>query len=110
MAKYIVVHTYKKSPEEVWKVFSDMGPEMARSMAAGETPARCLKTWNPFPYGRTDRLVCLWEGDKPEQVEASLTSLAEYVTSDIMQVDEIDWAELAKPGGMSVPTQVPTRI
>jgi len=96
MAKYIVLHTYKKSPQEVWKAFSTMGPEMARSMAAGQTPARCLKTWNPFPHGRADHLVCLWEGNKLEDVAAACDSLAEYITYDVMQVDEIDWAELAK--------------
>ena len=100
MAKYMVLHTYTKGPEEFAAAF---GPketqEFARAMAAGETPAKCLKTWNPGPYGRTDYAFCLWEAEKPEDIETSLGAMLEYVTADIMQVDETDWAEVAKAGG-----------
>jgi hypothetical protein len=67
-------------------------------MAAGETPAKCIKTWNPFAYGRTDYIFCLWEADKPEDIEASLGDFLNYVTIDNIQVDEIDWEEVAKAG------------
>ena len=99
MGKYIVLHTLKKSVEEFSKFFSEGSPELARAMAAGETPAKCLKTWNPIPHGRTDYVFCLWEADKPEDVKASLEQVVDYLTADIMQVDEIDWGEMAKAGG-----------
>jgi two-component system response regulator AtoC len=49
MAKYIALHTLKKSPDEVMKVIAEASPEFARTMAAGKAPAKCLKTWNPIP-------------------------------------------------------------
>ncbi len=101
MAKYIALHTLKKSVEEVSKALNEGAPEMARAMAAGKTPCKCLKTWNPLPHGRTDYMFCLWEADKPEDVEATIKTfgLLEYFTLDSMQVDEIDWEQLAKAGG-----------
>ncbi len=101
MAKYIVLHTLKKSAEEVSKALNEGAPEIARAMAAGETPCKCLKTWSPLPHGRTDYVFCLWEADKPEDVEATIKAfgLLEYFTLDSMQVDEIDWEQLAKAGG-----------
>jgi hypothetical protein len=66
-------------------------------MEAGQTPAKCLKTWNPLAHGRADHIFCLWEGEKAEEVEAVIrdSGMAEYITSDVMPVDEIDWAQLA---------------
>jgi len=66
-------------------------------MAAGQVPAKCLKTWNPFAYGRGDYVFCLWEAESAEEIEAVLrnSGLADYVTYDVMPVSEIDWAELA---------------
>jgi len=99
MAKYIAVHTLKKSDEETRKAVAEAAPEMARAMAAGETPAKCIKTWNPIPHGRTDYIFCLWEAEKPEDIEASLGDFLNYITIDNLQVDEIDWEEAAKAGG-----------
>ena len=65
----------------------------------GETPAKCIKTWNPIPHGRTDYIFCLWEAEKPEDIEASLGDFLNYLTVDNLQVDEIDWEEAAKAGG-----------
>ena len=96
MAKYIAVHKLKKSAEEVMQAFNEGSPQLARAMAAGETPAKCLKTWNPLPHGRNDYMFCLWEADKPEDIEASIGPLLEYITVDNFQVDESDWAEFAK--------------
>ena len=96
MAKYMVLHTLKKSAEEVMKVFTEASPELARAQAAGETPAKCLKTWNPIPHGRTNYMFCLWEADKPEDIEATLGPLLDYLTIDNFKVDEIDWEEFAK--------------
>jgi hypothetical protein len=96
MAKYIAVHTLKKSAEEVTKAFTEASPELARAMAAGKTPAKCIKTWNPIPHGRSDYVFCLWEADKPEDIKATLGKFLDYVTIDNIKVDEIDWAEFAK--------------
>ena len=96
MAKYIALHTLKKSAEEVMKFFTESAPEIARAMAAGETPAKCYKTWNPIPHGRTDYIFCLWEADKPEDIEATLGPMLDYVTVDNIKVGETDWEEFAK--------------
>lgn len=96
MAKYIVLHTLKKSVDEVVKVITEATPEFARTMAAGKAPAKCLKTWNPIPHGRSDYVFCLWEADKPEDITASMGPLLEYLTLDNIQVEEIDWPELGK--------------
>ena len=98
MAKFFVVHTLKKSAEEFTAMFNEQAPEMARMVGAGETPAKCIKTWNPIPHGRTDCVFCLWEADKAEDVDASLAAVRDYLTADIMQVAELDWAELAAAG------------
>ena len=100
MAKYFAFHTLKKSAEEVSNALNQGASEIARAMASGETPCKCLKTWTPLPHGREDYLFCLWEADKAEDVEATIRSFGflEYFTLDAMQVDEIDWGELAKAG------------
>jgi hypothetical protein len=102
MAQFIVVHGYKKDPAELDAFFTPAAAVgMAKAMQAREMPARCIKTWSPGQYGRRDQFVCLWEAAKPEDVQASLQSsgLLDYITADIMQVDETDWAQLAKMGG-----------
>ena len=102
MAQYIVLHSYTKDPTEFAAFFTpEVALGMAKAMAAGETPARCIKTWDPSQHGRLDYFVCLWEGEKPEDVQAALegSGLIEYITADIMQVDETDWAQLAQMGG-----------
>ncbi len=97
MAKYFALHTLKKSPEEFSEFFNEEAmAQLARAMAAGQTPAKCIKTWNPIPHGRTDYLFCLWEADNPGDIETSLGEGLEYITIDAMQVDEIDWEEMAK--------------
>lgn len=96
MAQYIALHTLKKSADEVMKVMAELSPEVARSMAEGKTPATCIKTWNPIPHGRTDYMFCLWESDNPEDINATLTPLHDYVTIDCFKVDEIDWKKLAE--------------
>ncbi|MFZ0928141.1 MAG: hypothetical protein WAN11_06055 [Syntrophobacteraceae bacterium] len=96
MAQYIALHTLKKSADEVMKVIAEASPEFAKTMAAGKAPAKCLKTWNPIPHGRTDYVFCLWEADKPEDINTSMGPLLEYLTVDNIKVDEIDWLEFAK--------------
>jgi hypothetical protein len=100
MAKYFALHTLKKSGEEVSNALNAGAAEIAQAMAAGQTPARCIKTWSPIPHGREDYLFCLWEADSGEDVESTIRSFGflEYFTLDAMQVDEIDWEELAKQG------------
>ena len=67
-------------------------------MEAGKTPARAITTWNPSAYGRGDYVFCLWEAEKPEDVMTVLreSGLSNIVTTDLLQVDAIDWKELAK--------------
>ena len=96
MAFYIAVHNLKKSVDEVNKAFEELSPKFAKAMAAGETPAKCHKTWNSLPHGRTDYVFCLWEADKPEDIETSLGEFLDYLNVDNVKVDEIDWAEFAK--------------
>lgn len=98
MAKYIAFHTLKKSADEFLKAITAGSAGIAQAMAAGKTPARCLKTWNPIPHGRTDYVFCLWEADKAEDVVATIEQfrLHDYLTVDNMKVDEIDWPEMAK--------------
>jgi hypothetical protein len=100
MAKYFAFHKLKKSAEEVTNALSQGAVQMAQTMASGQTPSKCLKTWTPLTHGRDDYLFCLWEADKIEDVEATIKSFGflEYFTVDTMQVDEIDWGELAKAG------------
>jgi hypothetical protein len=66
-------------------------------MAAGQMPAKCLTTWNPFTYGRGDYVFCIWEAEKKEDIEKVLrdNGFYDHVTTDLLQVTEIDWAQLA---------------
>ena len=76
---------------------SDAVPELAKAMSSGATPAKCLKSWNPIPYGKTDTFICLWEANNTSDIEATLgPDMLGMITCDPMQVDEIDWANVAK--------------
>ena len=99
MAKYMVLHTLKVSPEQVLKSLSEEAVEGAKAMASGQTPARCLFTWSPLLHGRADYLFCLWEADKREDIATILESQSDTLTADIFQVDEMDWAAMAQAGG-----------
>ena len=101
MAKWIALHTLKKSPEEFSAFWSKYVEEVARAFAQGEVTARatCAKSWNSVPQGR-NHLFCLWEADKPEDIMADLEPLFDWITIDLYQVEEVDWAEeVAKAGG-----------
>lgn len=99
MSHYIVLHTPIGSPEQTTAA---LGPatisQFAEANATGLFPAKCLKTWNPMPHGRTEYMFCLWEGSSMEDVQSSISEsgLDEVLTSDIMQVSEIDWFQLAR--------------
>ena len=97
MSHYIVIHALKKTPDEFNAMMaSDDMPEFAKAMAEGQTPAKCLKSWNPLPYGNADPFVCLWEASDPSDISATLgDEMLEYITCNPMQVDEIDWAQMA---------------
>jgi len=97
MAKYFALHTTIGDPAAGWDFFQKGAPTLAAAMAAGQTPAKCLKTWNPFAFGRGDYVFCLWEAENPEDIMSILSNsgLTDYVTVDVMPVAEIDWAELA---------------
>ncbi len=98
MARYFVLHTQKKDPKQFAEYFGAHAAYYATTMAAGKTPAKCIMTWNPMGYGRNDYVFCWWEAEKPADVEKTLRDfeLLEWLTADIMGVDEIDWAQLAK--------------
>ena len=97
MAKYFALHTTIGDPAAGWDFFQKGAPALAAAMAAGQTPAKCVKTWNPFAFGRGDYVFCLWEAENPEDIMSILSDsgLTDYVTADVMPVAEIDWAELA---------------
>jgi hypothetical protein len=94
MAQFMVLHKYKASPEGFWQYFGAEALQLARAMADGQTPARCLKSWSPYLHGCNDLLFCLWEAERPEDILATLSGASEYLTSDILEVDEINWEEL----------------
>jgi len=40
--------------------------------------------------------ICLWEADNPSDIEATLgPDMLAMITCDPMEVDEIDWAQVA---------------
>ena len=98
MSLYIVVHSLKVGSEQFSAAMqSEAVPELAKAMSSGATPAKCLKSWNPLPYGKTDTFICLWEANNPSDIEATLgPDMLGMITCDPMQVDEIDWADVAK--------------
>ena len=106
MAKYSALHTTIGDPAAGWEFFSNGAPSLAAAMAAGQMPAQILKTWTPFTYGRGDYVFCLWEANNLEDIMTVLeiSGLNDYVTSDVMPVTEIDWAELA----LTVPEKTAT--
>ena len=97
MSLYIIIHNLKTSLEEFSSVMESEGPmELAKAMATGQTPAKCLKSWNPLPYGNDNMFICLWEADNPSGIEATLgPDMLAIITWDPMEVDEIDWAQVA---------------
>ena len=101
MALYFAVHTYKKEPAEFGVFLAARAAHIAKSMAAGKTPARCIKTWDPSGQGRVDYLFCVWDAAKAEDVKTTLQDfgLLDYLTADIMQANETDWAQLAQVSG-----------
>jgi hypothetical protein len=99
MAMFFAVHKPIGDPAAGWEWFGKGAPALAAAMAAGQMPAKCLKTWNPYTYGRGDYIFCMWEAENKEDVEKVLeeNGFNDYVTTDLMQVSEIDWAQLAVP-------------
>jgi hypothetical protein len=102
MAQFLVVHTFKKSLEE-YAAFAtqERMAEFAKAMAAGQFPAKCVKTWDSLNYGQADYMFCLWEGGSAGDVQATIdaSGLSEYITSDVRPVDELDWATFAQAAG-----------
>jgi hypothetical protein len=97
MNRYITVHMLKKSVEEFSDFFNGVASDFAKATVSGAMPARCITTWNAVPHGQT-YVFCLWEADKPEDIETSLGEVLDYVTLDTRQVDEVSWAQLAQGG------------
>jgi hypothetical protein len=95
MNKYMAVHAYKASCEATWAKLGEMAPTISVEMEDGVTPARCTLTWNPFTHGRKDMIFCLWEANEPKDVITSLGELNDFITTDLLEVDEIVWANIA---------------
>ena len=100
MSLFIVVHALKIDSEQFSEAMA--GPdilEFAKAMSSGQTPAKCVKSWDPIPYGNTDTFICLWEADNPEDISTTLgDDMLAMITCDPMEVNEIDWAEVAASG------------
>ena len=95
MKKYIAVHGYKASCEATWAKLGEMAPSLSLAMEQGKTPARCPFTWNPYTHGRNDLIFCLWEANDPKDIITTLGELNDFITTDILEVDEIVWADVA---------------
>jgi len=99
MSHYIMLHTPIGSPEETAAALNqEMIERFAQANATDQFPAKCLKTWNPMPHGRTEYMFCLWESSSIEDVRSSISKagLDKVLTSDIMQVSETDWFQLTR--------------
>ncbi len=96
MTKFIALHRTIGDPKAGWEAFGKLAPQLAADIAAGKTAAKLLKTWNPYAYGRNDYIFCLWEAEKFIDVEQVLRDYGFYqmVSTDVIPVAEIDWAEL----------------
>ena len=97
MSLYMIVHSLKISAEQFSAAMESDGPlELAKAMASGQTPAKCLKSWNPLPYGNDNTFYCLWEANNPSDIEATLgPDMLGMLTCDPVQVDEIDRVQIA---------------
>jgi hypothetical protein len=102
MSLYMALHNHRTSPAAYAVAFSQEAlMKLAVANASGTWPAHLVRTWDPSAYGRVDPIVCLWEATRPEDITAVLhaAGLDVHLTADIMQVDEIDWAQLALAAG-----------
>ncbi len=100
MNRYITVHKLKTDVQEFAEFFNGVAMDFAKATSSGAQPARCLTTWNGAAHAEAgqERVFCLWEAEKPEDIETSLGDVMNYVTLEPHQVDEIVWAELAQAG------------
>lgn len=98
MALFFALDTPVGDPAAGWEFFAKEAPALAAAMEAGQMPAKAITTWNPSAYGRFDYVFCLWEAQRPEDVMTVLreSGLANIVTTDLMEVDAVDWKELAQ--------------
>ena len=98
MALFFALHTHIGDPAAGWEFFAQNAPALAAAMEAGQMPAKAITTYNPAAYGRPEYVFCLWEAANAEDVMTVLqeSGLADIVTTDLMQVDAIDWKELAE--------------
>jgi hypothetical protein len=96
MAKWIAVHTLKKSVGEFLPFWDGYVQGVGRYYAEGNpapSPAACPKSWNAAAHGR-DYVFCIWEADNPEDIRAAIQALDEWVTTDLFLVEEVDWAQV----------------
>ena len=100
MSLYMVVHALKIDADVFSAAMEDESTvEFAKAMSTGQTPAKCVKSWNPIPHGNTDTFICLWEADNPDDISVTLgEEMLAMITCEPMQEDEIDWAAVAASG------------
>ena len=100
MSLFMVDHALKIDADVFSAAMEDESTvEFAKAMSAGQTPAKCVKSWNPIPHGNTDTFICLWEADNPDDISVTLgEEMLAMITCEPMQVDEIDWAAVAASG------------
>jgi len=100
MALYMVVHALKIDSKDFSAAMEDPETvEFAKAMASGQTPAKCIKSWDPIPYGNTESFICLWQAENPSDISTTLgEDMLAMITCEPMEVNEIDWAEVAASG------------
>ncbi len=97
MAKYMVLHTFKRSADEFARLAGPAKMGQWATVLSHGSQARCLRTWNPYQHGRKDYVFCLWEATSPDAIRKAVeqTEIGDFLNLDVMQVDEIDWSALA---------------
>lgn len=90
--KLIVHHKMLKGAEESLAWWAEAAPQIKAANLAGQLPAKLLYTWRP-DLTQTPVAFCLWEAEGSEQVQASLEAggILEWMSAEIMPVEETDW-------------------
>ena len=93
MAKYVVLLTLLRSPEELTACWNCAAARFATAMYRGTGHARCLNTWIPVDLATHGRWFGLWEAEEPAQVQAALVAagLQDCFAIEIIQVEEAGW-------------------
>ncbi len=93
MPRYIAHHRMLKNEQETRAWWAQAVPVIEAANRAGQFPARLLYTWIPVDLTAHPVAWCLWEGESPEVVRATLEQggILAYMTAEIIEVSENDW-------------------